>query len=116
MLKTLGSQIKEYKLVSILTPLCMIFEVIFETIIPLLMGNIVDYGISKGNMNYVYRTGIVMLVMALGGLVTGGLGAIFGAKASMGFGKNLRKAMYENIQTFSFSNIVIAPKAKKSAD
>ena len=105
MLKTLISQVKEFKTVSILTPLCMIFEVICEMTIPVLMGRIVDIGIGGSDMNYIVRTGLVMLAVAVAGLIFGILGGVFGAKASAGFARNLRKAMYDNIQTFSFSSI-----------
>ena len=105
MLKTLGAQIKEFKKDSILTPVFMILEVIFETLIPLLMASIIDDGVSKGNVHHIYVIGGVMIVMAIGGLITGVLGGKYGARASAGFAKNLREAMYENIQTFSFSNI-----------
>lgn len=105
MLKTLGAQIKEFKKDSILTPVFMILEVIFETLIPLLMASIIDDGVSKGNLRHIYVIGGVMIVMAIGGLITGVLGGKYGARASAGFAKNLREAMYENIQTFSFSNI-----------
>ena len=105
MLKTLFSQIKEFKFVSILTPCCMIGEVICEMIIPVLMGRIVDIGIGGSDMPYIVRTGLFMLVVAIFGLIFGILGGVFGAKASAGFARNLRKAMYDNIQTFSFSSI-----------
>ena len=105
MLKTLFAQIKEFKTVSILTPCCMIGEVICEMIIPVLMGRIVDIGIGGSDMPYIVRTGIFMLVVAILGLIFGILGGVFGAKASAGFARNLRKAMYDNIQTFSFSSI-----------
>ena len=105
MLKTLLAQVKEFKTPSILTPLCMIGEVICEMIIPVLMGRIVDIGIGGSDMNYIVRTGLIMLVVALFGLLFGILGGVFGAKASAGFAKNLRKAMYDNIQTFSFASI-----------
>ena len=105
MFKTLLSQVKEYKLPSILTPLCMIGEVICEMVIPVLMGRIVDLGIGRSDMGYIVRTGLIMLAVAVGGLIFGILGGVFGAKASTGFAKNLRKAMYDNIQTFSFSSI-----------
>lgn len=105
MLKTLGAQIKEFKKDSILTPVFMILEVIFETLIPLLMASIIDDGVSKGNVHHIYVIGGVMIVMAFGGLITGVLGGKYGARASAGFAKNLREAMYGNIQTFSFSNI-----------
>ena len=105
MLKTLMGQIKEFKKVSILTPLCMIMEVIFEMIIPLLMASIIDDGVNAGNMEHIYKVGAVMGVAACCGLMFGVLGGKFGAEASAGFARNLRKSMYENIQTFSFSNI-----------
>lgn len=105
MIKTLASQIKEFKTVSLLTPFCMIFEVIMEMIIPLLMASIIDEGVNKGNVQYIYRTGLLMVVAAAFGLLAGVLGGIFGAKASAGFAKNLRKGMFDNIQTFSFANI-----------
>ena len=105
MLKTLGTQIKEYKKASIITPLFMLGEVLMETIIPLMMASIVNDGIDKGNTTHIYTMGVIMIVTALISLLCGVGGAKFGAIASMGFGKNLRKAMYENIQTFSFANI-----------
>ncbi len=105
MLKTLGAQIKEYKKASIATPFFMIGEVIMETIIPLLMASIIDDGVNKGNLNHIYLIGALMVVTAFLSLALGIGGGVFGAKASTGFARNLRKAMYENIQTFSFSNI-----------
>lgn len=105
MLKTLASQIKEFKTVSLLTPFCMVFEVIMEMIIPLLMASIIDEGVNKGNVQYIYRTGLLMIAAAAFGLLAGVLGGVFGAKASTGFAKNLRKGMFDNIQTFSFANI-----------
>ncbi|RKM62018.1 ABC transporter ATP-binding protein [Butyrivibrio sp. CB08] len=105
MLKTLLSQVKEYKLPSILTPLCMLGEVICEMIIPVLMARIVDIGIYGQNMDYIFKTGGMMIVIAILGLLAGLGGAYYGSKASTGFAKNLRKAMFDNIQTFSFSNI-----------
>jgi ATP-binding cassette subfamily B protein len=83
----------------------MIGEVICEMVIPVLMGRIVDIGIGGSDMNYILRTGGIMIVVALMGLMFGILGGTFGAKASTGFAKNLRKAMYDNIQTFSFASI-----------
>ncbi len=105
MVKTLLKELKEYKLVSVLTPLCMFLEVAAEMIIPKLMGKIVDNGIYGENMAYIFRVGLMMLVIALFGLGAGLGGAYYGSKASTGFAKNLRKAMFDNIQTFSFSNI-----------
>ena len=105
MLKTLLAQVKEFKAASLMTPLFMIGEVICEMVIPVLMGRIVDIGIGGSDMNYILRTGGIMIVVALMGLMFGILGGTFGAKASTGFAKNLRKAMYDNIQTFSFASI-----------
>lgn len=105
MLKTLGSQIKEYKWASIATPVFMLLEVAVDTIIPLLMASIIDNGVNMGDTRHIYIMGVWMIVAALFGLLTGCLGAKYGAKAAMGFGKNLRAAMFRNIQTFSFANI-----------
>ena len=105
MIKTLAAHIKEYKKASIATPFFMILEVIMETLIPFLMATLVDDGINKGNLNHVYRIGALMLVFAVIGLFAGLMGGKYGAKASAGFAKNLRTDMYNNIQTFAFSNI-----------
>lgn len=105
MIKTLAGHVKEYTKPSIITPILMIGEVLMETIIPLLMASIVNDGIKKGNMTHIFLTGVLMIVMALCSLGFGVGGAKYGAIAAMGFGKNLRKAMFENIQTFSFANI-----------
>lgn len=105
MLKVLGAQIKEFKKDSILTPIFMILEVIMEMIIPLLMASIIDDGVNSGDLNHIYKIGGLMIVVALIGLWAGLMGAKYGARASTGFARNLRKAMFENIQTYSFSNI-----------
>lgn len=105
MLKTLGAQIKEYKWASIATPVFMLLEVAVDTIIPLLMASIIDNGVNMGDTRHIYIMGVWMIVAALFGLLTGCLGAKYGAKAAMGFGKKLRAAMFRNIQTFSFANI-----------
>ena len=105
MLKTLGAQIKEYKWASIATPVFMLLEVAVDTIIPLLMASIIDNGVNMGDTRHIYIMGVWMIVAALFGLLTGCLGAKYGAKAAMGFGKNLRAAMIRNLQTFSFANI-----------
>lgn len=105
MIKTLLSQVKEFKKDSILTPLFMILEVIMETIIPFLMASIIDKGVEKGNIHHIYVIGGWMVLVAAIGLFAGAMGGKYGARASAGFAKNLRKEMYQNIQTFSFSNI-----------
>lgn len=104
MIKTLGKQIKEFKLVSILTPISMLAEVVVENFIPLLMATIIDSIYTK-DLKKVYITAGIMLLLALAGLIAGWFGGVLGAKASAGFARNLRKAMFDNIQTFSFSNI-----------
>lgn len=105
MFKTLGRETKGFRLVSILTPICMIGEVIMEMIIPKLMAIIVDDGVTAGNMDVIYSVGAKMLVAALIGLFVGILGAMFGSHAATGFARNLRRGMFRNIQTFSFANI-----------
>ncbi len=105
MLKTLAKQIKQYKLVSFLTPVCMVGEVIMEVLIPFITASIIDKGIEAGDINQVYFYGAIMVLMAFLSLTFGALGGKFGAAASSGFACNLRDAMYENIQRFSFSNI-----------
>ncbi len=105
MLKTLGAQIREFKSASLATPVFMILEVLMETIIPLMMASIIDDGVDAGNLSHIFRMGGFMVLAACLSLFFGLMGAKYGAKASTGFARNLRKAMFENIQTFSFSNI-----------
>ena len=105
MLKTLLAQVRVFKKASFLTPFFMILEVLFETLIPLAMASIIDKGVEAGNIGHIYRMGAVMVALALCGLWSGVMGGKYGALASTGFARNLRKAMYTNIQTFSFSNI-----------
>lgn len=104
-LKTLGAQVKEFKRDSFITPVFMILEVIMEMIIPIMMASIIDKGVDVGDMNHIYRIGGCMILIALAGLFFGIMGGKYGARASTGFARNLRKAMFENIQTFSFANI-----------
>lgn len=105
MVKTILKQVKEFKKDSILTPIFMILEVVLETLIPLFMAAIIDNGVEKGDMNYIYKVGAIMVVLAVLGLITGMLGGKYGASASTGLARNLRRAMFENIQSYSFSNI-----------
>ena len=105
MLKTLLGEVKEYKKASILTPVFMLLEVLVETLIPLVMASLIDKGVEKGNMTHILLMGGVMVLLAAAGLFTGIMGGKYGALASTGFARNLRKAMFTNIQTFSFSNI-----------
>lgn len=105
MIRTLLSEVKEYKKASIVTPLFMILEVLMEMIIPFLMASIIDDGVNAGDIQHIYRVGGIMVVAAAIGLFAGMAGGRFGAKASAGFAKNLREAMFNHIQTFSFANI-----------
>ena len=105
MIKTLAGYIREYKKPSILTPICMIFEVIMEMVIPLLMASIIDVGVANSDMGHIVKVGLIMLACALAGLFAGILGGKFAALAATGFARNLRKGMFTNIQTFAFSNI-----------
>ncbi len=105
MIKTLMTQVKQYKKDSILCPIFVILEVIMEVIIPFLMASIIDYGVEAGNMTHVIKIGTIMIIMAMLSLTFGTLAGKYAASASTGFAKNLRKTMFENIQSFSFSNI-----------
>lgn len=105
MIKHLMKSIREYKKDSILSPLFVSCEVILEVIIPFLMADLIDNGIDAGNMNYILRIGIILIICALASLVFGFLSGRSAAIASSGFAKNLRKDMYDHVQEFSFSNI-----------
>lgn len=105
MLKTLLKEVKEYKKASIATPFFMILEVAMEMLIPLLMASIIDKGVEMEDMTHIYKVGAIMIVAAAVGLFAGMAGGRYGAKASTGFAKNLREAVFNHIQTFSFANI-----------
>ncbi|MDY3109398.1 MAG: ABC transporter ATP-binding protein [Lachnospiraceae bacterium] len=105
MIKKLAGQIKQYKKETILTPVFASLEVVMETLMPIVMAKIIDNGIEAGNMSYVYKCGGVMVLMAFLSLTFGVVAGRLAATASTGFSYNLRQSMYENIQTFSFSNI-----------
>lgn len=105
MIKTLAKHIKGFVKESVMTPLFMILEVVAEMLIPLIMSSMIDEGINEGNMQHIITTGLLMGACALIGLFGGIMGGIYGAKASAGFARNLRMAMFENIQSYSFANI-----------
>ena len=105
MIKTLAKHIKGFVKESVMTPLFMILEVVAEMLIPLIMSSMIDKGINEGNMQHIIMTGLLMGACALIGLFGGVMGGIYGAKASAGFARNLRMAMFENIQSYSFANI-----------
>ena len=105
MLKTLKAYIGEYRKTAISAPIFIVFEVIFEMIIPMLMAAIIDNGLETGNINYVIKMGLVMLLVSFASLFCGAFAAKQAAIASTGFAKNVREGMYNHIQEFSFSNI-----------
>ena len=105
MLRVLLKEVKEFKRASVATPLFMILEVLMEMVIPFLMASIIDDGVNAGDIGHIYRVGGLMVVAALIGLFAGMAGGRYGAKASTGFARNLREAMFNRIQTFSFANI-----------
>ena len=101
----LSKSVREYKRDAILTPVFVIGEVAMDVVIPMLISNLIDYGITPGNMDYIYTVGFQLVVACLVALALGVLSGRHAAKASAGFAKNLRKDMYYNIQNFAFSNI-----------
>ena len=105
MIKILSGSLREYKRGSILTILLSILEAAFEILIPLRMADLIDQGIDLGNMAAVWKFGIAILIFAALQLLTGVLSAHIAAKTSVGFSANLRQDMYDNVQTFAFSNI-----------
>ena len=105
MVRRILAEVKEYTLPSLLTPVCMVIEVAMEMLVPYLMASIIDKGVYAGNMNHIYKIGLFMVLAAVIGFIGGLFGGRFAAVASTGLAKNLRKSMYDNIQTFSFSNI-----------
>lgn len=105
MLKVLAKSLREHKKSSVITMVMATLEVIFEIVIPLCMAKLIDLGVEKGEMNVVFRYGIILALFAVLELMAGMLAAGMAAKASAGFAANLRQDMYDNVQTFAFSNI-----------
>lgn len=105
MIKKLAAYIGEFKKDTVLSPVSVTLEVILEVLLPVLMASVIDNGVEAGNMGYVIKMGAVMLAVAMLSLLAGTMSGVFAARASMGFGRNLRKAMYDNIQDFAFRNI-----------
>ena len=105
MLKKLLAYVGEYKKVSLLSPLFISVEVMIEILIPFLMASIIDDGLNKGNMKHIYFIGLLTLLIAMLSLSTGFAAGRCAAKASSGFAKNIRKAVFYKIQNFSFTNI-----------
>ena len=105
MIKKLASYVKEYKKSAIATPIFVILEVVMEVVIPLLMARIIDVGIQNSDIHYILEMGILLIISAILSLTFGMLSGRFAAKASAGYAKNLRKAMFHKIQDYSFENI-----------
>lgn len=105
MIKTLAKQIKEFKKDSILSPIYIAAEVILELLLPFIMASMIDDGVEVGNMKHIVITGLIMLVVAMLSLFCGAMCGKHAAIASTGFARNVRKSMFDNIQTFSFANI-----------
>jgi ABC-type multidrug transport system, ATPase and permease components len=103
--KRLAKCIEEYKKESILAPIMMLGEVSIEIAIPFFMARIVDIGMPRGDRGYIWRTGLLLILLALGAMFFGVMSGYFAAKASAGLAKNIRQEIYYNIQKFSFSNI-----------
>ena len=105
MIKRIIQEVKEYKKASLLAPTFMVGEVILEISLPFLMSFIIDRGVSTGDLNNVFKYGLIMIIAAFGSLFCGAMSGKYAAYASAGFAKNLRKGMFYNIQDFSFKNI-----------
>lgn len=110
MLKTLKAYVGEYKKTAIAAPVFIIFEVIFEMIIPLLMSEIIDNGLGAGNINYVVKVGIIMLLVSFASLFCGAMAARQAAIASAGFAKNVREACTIISRSFLFPISIIFPQ------
>ena len=105
MIKKLSVYVGEFKKEALLSPICIAIEVIMEVILPVLMAAVIDNGVNVGDMNYVVKMGLLMIVVAFISLTGGALCGKYAAIASSGFARNLRKAMFTKIQDFSFANI-----------
>lgn len=105
MIKKLLKSVREFKKDSILTPITVALEVLMETLIPIVMAYLIDFGIAKGEMPAILKYGLMLILMALVALVFGALSGRFAARASSGFARNLRKDIYHRVQDFSFSNL-----------
>lgn len=105
MIKRILQEVKEYRKASFLAPIFMVGEVVLEISLPFLMPFIIDKGVSQGDMTEVTKYGLIMIVAAFGSLFCGAMSGKYAAYASAGFAKNLRRAMFYNIQDFSFHNI-----------
>ena len=105
MIKKLVSHLGEYKRAAVLTPLFAALEAVMDVLLPTIMAFIIDLGIEKGDMHAIIKYGLLTFLVAAVALLLGVLAGKYAAEASTGFAGNLRDAMYENIQHYSFSNI-----------
>lgn len=105
MIKKLASCVGEYKKYAIATPIIMLGEAIMEILLPLIMANMIDYGIQDKNIAYTVKMGLLMILCTLISLSCGAGGGICASKAAMGFAKNLRSKLFHKVQTFSFANV-----------
>ena len=105
LLKKLYPYIEQYKSSALFSILCVSIESVLELIIPLIMADIVDIGIKNGDVSFILGSGLKMLIFALVSLVSGVAASYFAAKASRGFGANLRSAQFKKVQELSFANL-----------
>lgn len=105
MVKQLSGCVRQYKKDAVLTPLFVIGEVILEVMVPLIMANLIDFGINTGDMGYVIKTGIILIIFCMASLFCGVMSGKYAASASAGFAANLRQDMYYKVQDYSFKNI-----------
>ncbi len=105
MIKQQSGCVRQYKKDAILTPVFVIGEVVLEVLVPLIMANLIDYGINKGDMNYIIKTGIILIILCMASLFCGAMSGRYAASASAGFAANLRQDMYYKVQDYSFKNI-----------
>ena len=105
MIKKLASYLKEYKKQAILSPVFVSLETVMEVLIPFLMAYLIDNGISKNDINEIYKIGFILVICSITALIFGILSGKYAAKASVGFARNIRRSIFYNVQNFSFSNI-----------
>ncbi len=105
MIRKLLKYLKGYRLYTILTPISIVFEVLFEVYIPFIMAQIIDIGIANKDISYINKKGLLMIFMAFLALFFGALSAYLSSTAGTGFAKNIRQGVFYKIQNFSFSNI-----------
>ncbi len=105
MIKRLAKCVREYKLYAILAPIAIILEVVMEVLIPKLMAGLIDKGIAVGDMSYIWKMGLFLILAALVSMFFGGFAAWTSSRASAGFAKNIRHDLFHKVQTFSFSSI-----------